>query len=146
MIITDHINLLPENPLTGKNENKLGFRFPDMSDPYDEEMGKKALSIANKNNIRVHKGVYVAVTGPNLETKAEYKYLRIIGADAVGMSTVPENIVARQMSLPCFAISVITDLCVEGKIEKVLVENVIAAAMKAEPQMTLIIKELIATS
>ena len=143
MIINDHISLLPENPLTGKNIDELGGRFPDMSEPYDNTMIAQGIDIGEKLGLRVHQGVYVGVTGPNLETKAEYKYLKIIGADAVGMSTVPENIVARQMNLPCFAISVITDLCY-GEIEKVAIEKVIAAAMKAEPEMTAIIKELIA--
>lgn len=146
MILNDHINLLPEHPLRGENMDELGDRFTDMIDAYDEQLIEKALSIASEKGIRVHKGVYAAVTGPALETKAEYKYLRIIGADAVGMSTIPENIVARHMGLPCFAISVITDLGVEGKIEKVIVANIIAAAMKAEPHMTTIIKELIAAS
>lgn len=143
MIINDHISLLPENPLTGQNLDELGGRFPDMSEPYSEVMIGQAMKIGKELGLRIHEGVYVGVTGPNLETKAEYKYLKIIGADAVGMSTVPENIVARQMGLPCFAISVITDLCY-GKIEKVTIEKVIAAAMKAEPGMTAIIKELIA--
>ncbi len=143
MIINDHINLMPENPLTGKNIDQLGGRFPDMSEPYDQQLIRQALKIAKDSNIRVHRGVYASVTGPNLETRAEYKYLKIIGADAVGMSTVPENIVARHMDLPCFAISVITDLCYPSAIKKVVVEEIIAAAMKAEPNMTKIIKELI---
>jgi len=143
MIIEDHINLLPQNPLTGKNEDEVGLRFPDMSDPYDEEMIEKAKGFAAKEGLRCHHGVYVSVPGPNLETKAEYKYLRIIGADAVGMSTVPENIAARHMGIPCFAISVITDLGVPGKFHKVSIEEVIEAAAVAEPGMTHIIKELI---
>lgn len=146
MIINDHINLLPEQPLRGDNLDELGARFPDMSDPYDEELISRALAIATENGIRAHEGVYVAVTGPSLETKAEYKYLRIIGADAVGMSTIPENLVARHMGLPCFAISVITDMCIEGQIEKIVVADLIAAAMKAQPHMTTIIKGLIAAS
>ena len=109
MVIEDHINLQPLNPLTGRNEAELGPRFPDMSEPYKAPLIKKALKIAAENNITCHKGVYVAVTGPNLETKAEYRYLRIIGGDAVGMSTVPEVIVANHMGLPVFAISVLTD-------------------------------------
>jgi purine-nucleoside phosphorylase len=144
MILKDHINLLPENPLRGKNHDELGPRFPDMSDPYDMELINKAVQIAEKNNIKVHLGVYAAVSGPNLETPSEYKYLSIIGADAVGMSTVPENLVARQMGIPCFAISVITDLGVENRIRKVSIEEVIQAASVAEPKMTLIMKELIA--
>ena len=145
MILKDHISLLPDNPLRGKNHDELGPRFPDMSDAYDAEMIKMALEIADKNDIKVHTGVYVAVPGPNLETPAEYKYLSIIGADAVGMSTIPENLVARQMGIPCFAISVITDIGVEGKIKKVTVEEVIDAAAKAEPKMTLLMKDLISS-
>jgi len=144
MILNDHINLLPENPLRGKNHEEFGPRFPDMSDAYDQDLISKALDIAAKNNIKVHTGVYAAVPGPNLETPAEYKYLSIIGADAVGMSTIPENLVARQMGIPCFAISVITDLGIEGKIKKVTIEEVVQAASIAEPKMTLIMKELIA--
>jgi purine-nucleoside phosphorylase len=143
MIINDHIDLLPENPLTGANLDQFGGRFPDMSDPYQASMIAEGISIGKELGINIHEGVYAGVTGPNLETKAEYKYLRTIGADAVGMSTIPENIVARHMEIPCFAISVITDLCF-GEIEKVSIEKVIAAAMKAEPGMTAIIKELVA--
>lgn len=143
MIINDHINLQPENPLTGPNEEKFGVRFPDMSDPYDRSMIDKGLEIAAKYSIKVHEGVYVAVPGPNLETRAEYKYLRTIGADAVGMSTVPENIVARHMGLPVFALSVITDMCTPEKVRKITVEEVIEAAMAAEPGMKKIMEELI---
>ena len=144
MIINDHINLQTENPLVGENLNELGDRFPDMSEPYDRALVSKGLTIAKENNIPAHEGVYVSVTGPNLETVAEYKYLRIIGADAVGMSTVPEVLVARHMDIPVFAMSVITDYGVPGKIEKINIDKIIAAAMKAEPGMTKIIKELIA--
>lgn len=144
MVMTDHINLHSENPLRGENLDELGPRFVDMYDPYDKELIDKALAIADEKNIKIHTGVYVSVTGPNLETPAEYKYLRIIGADAVGMSTIPEVIVARHMDLPVFAISVITDLGVIGKIEPINIEKVIAAAGKAEPNMTTIFKELIA--
>ena len=144
MIIEDHINLLPDTPLRGPNLDELGPRFPDMSQAYDRDLIRKAEEIAEKHNIRAHSGVYVAVSGPALETPAEYRYLRTIGADTVGMSTVPEVLVARHMGIPCFAISVITDLGVPGKIEEVTVEKVIAAAMKAEPGMTSIMKELIA--
>lgn len=143
MIIRDHINLLPENPLRGKNLDTLGPRFPDMSEPYNKTLIEKALSVAKANNITCHTGVYVVVTGPNLETPAEYKYLRIIGGDVVGMSTVPEVIVARHMGLPCFAISIITDMGVEGMIKEVSLDEIIAAANKAEPKMTMIMKELI---
>lgn len=144
MVINDHINLQPANPLRGPNLDELGARFPDMSEAYDQVMVGQAMELARAHNIPCHQGVYVSVPGPCLETVAEYKYLRIIGADAVGMSTVPENLAARHMDLPCFAISVITDLGVPGKIKKISIEEVIAAAKVAEPRMTLLIKELIA--
>ncbi len=143
MVIQDHINLQPENPLRGQNLDSFGPRFPDMSEPYDLNLIRQAESIAKEKDIRLHQGVYVAVSGPNLETRAEYKFLSLIGANAVGMSTVPENIVARQMDLPCFAVSVITDLCTPSKIQKVTVEEVIAAAHLAEPKLTLLMKEMI---
>jgi purine-nucleoside phosphorylase len=143
MIIEDHISLfLPENPLIGANI--MGDRFPDMSEPYDLEMIEKAKVIATQNNIEgVHCGTYVSVTGPQLETKAEYRLLRSLGADAVGMSTVPEVMVARQMGIPVFGISVITDMCIPETLKKAEIENILAAAYKAEPNMTLIIKQLI---
>jgi len=144
MVIEDHINLQPLNPLTGRNEAELGPRFPDMSEPYKAPLIKKALKIAAENNITCHKGVYVAVTGPNLETKAEYRYLRIIGGDAVGMSTVPEVIVANHMGLPVFAISVLTDEGFPDNLHPVSVEEILAVAHEAEPKMTLILKKLIA--
>ena len=144
MILNDHINLFPAHPLIGKNYPELGPRFPDMSDPYDESMIALARMIAAENNIKISVGTYAALTGPTLETPAEYKYVRVIGADAVGMSTVPEVIVARHMEIPCFAISIITDLGVPGKIKKVSVEDVIAVASRQEPKMTLIMSELIA--
>jgi len=143
MFISDHINLLPENPLTGKNINELGVRFPDMLEAYDHKMLAQAREIAEKLHIRAQTGVYVSVSGPNLETPAEYKFLRIIGADAVGMSTVPEVIVARQMEIPAFAVSVITDLCFEGSLKKLTLEEVIAAAQKSEPQLVQLMKELV---
>ena len=143
MIINDHINLIP-NPLIGKNNPDFGPRFPDMSDAYDKKLIERAVNIAKKHNIKVQKGVYTGVTGPTLETPAEYKYFRIIGSDAVGMSTVPEIIVAHQMGVPCFAMSIITDLGVPGKIVKVTHTDVQNVAEKAEPLMTLIMKELIA--
>jgi len=145
MVIDDHINLQPLNPLVGRNNAELGPRFPDMSEPYKKHLTEKALQIAAANNITCHKGVYVAVTGPNLETRAEYKYLRIIGGDAVGMSTVPEVIVANHMGLPVFAISVLTDEGFPEDLKPVSVEEIIAVASQAEPKLTLILKELIAT-
>ena len=144
MVIEDHINLQPHNPLTGRNEEELGPRFPDMSEPYQRDLIDKALNIAKANNITCHKGVYVGVTGPNLETKAEYKYLRIIGGDAVGMSTVPEVIVARHAGLTVFAISVLTDEGFPEVLKPVSLEEILAVAHVAEPKMTLILKELIA--
>ena len=143
MIINDHINLIP-NPLIGKNYSELGPRFPDMSNAYDKKLITKAEAIAKNNKIKVQKGVYTAVTGPTFETPSEYKYFRIIGSDAVGMSTVPEVIVARQMGISCFAISIITDLGVPSKIVKVTQTDVLNAAEKSEPLMTKIITELIA--
>jgi purine-nucleoside phosphorylase len=144
MIIDDHINLFPAHPLIGKNIDELGPRFPDMSTAYDKKMVVLAQEIAKENNIRVATGTYAGLTGPTLETPAEYKYVRAIGADAVGMSTVPEVIVARHMGIPCFAISIITDLGVEGKIEETSLEDVIEVANRQEPKMTIIMKELIA--
>ncbi|MDQ6480233.1 purine-nucleoside phosphorylase [Dyadobacter sp. LHD-138] len=144
MVLHDHISLfLPGNPLIGANMNELGDRFPDMSEPYDPDLIKNALEIARKNNIPVHTGTYVSVTGPQLETRAEYRLFRQLGADTVGMSTVPEIIAARQMNLKCFGLSVITDLCIPETLEKAEISKIIAAAEKAEPGMTLIIKALL---
>jgi purine-nucleoside phosphorylase len=142
MILDDHINLIP-NPLIGKHEPEFGARFPDMSETYDRGLIERALQIGRKNNYPVRQGCYVAVTGPTLETPKEYQYFRAIGGDAVGMSTVPEIIVAHQAGITCFAISIITDLGVPGKIVKVTLEDVTRVAAKAEPQMTHIMKELI---
>ena len=143
MIINDHINLFPSHPLIGKNIDELGPRFPDMMNTYDDKMIKLAQIIASEKNIPISTGVYAGLTGPTLETPAEYKYIRTIGADTVGMSTVPEIIVARHMNIPCFAMSIITDLGVPGKIQETSVEDVIAVANKTEPKMTAIMKELI---
>tara|TARA_B100001758_G_scaffold247943_1_gene268849 strand:+ start:14561 stop:15370 length:810 start_codon:yes stop_codon:yes gene_type:complete len=142
MILKDHICLIP-NPLIGPNLDELGPRFPDMSEPYCKNLITIAENIAKVNKIAVHKGIYVALTGPTLETPAEYKYMRIIGGDTVGMSTAPEVIVARHMEIPCFAISVITDLGIPGKIQKVTHEEIQKVSEKTEPKLTLIIKELI---
>ncbi len=144
MVFCDHINLQPGNPLIGSNIDELGPRWPDMFDTYDLEMRDQALHIAAKHHIPIHQGVYVSVPGPNLETPAEYKFLEVIGADAVGMSTVPEIIVARHMNIPCFAISVITDLCYPGALEPASIEKIIEAAGVAEPKLTKVFKELIA--
>jgi purine-nucleoside phosphorylase len=143
MVMLDHINLLGDNPLIGKNEDDLGPRFPDMSEPYSLELIALAEQIALENQIKMHKGVYVAVPGPNLETKAEYRFLRGTGADVVGMSTVPECIVANHMGLRVLGFSIITDECFPDALKPVSLEEVIAAAMQAEPKMTLIMKETI---
>lgn len=143
MIIEDHINLLGDNPLIGKNEDQLGPRFPDMSEPYSKDLINIALKIAEEKNIKVHKGVYVAVPGPNLETPAEYRFLRAIGADVVGMSTIPENIVANHMNIKVFGMSIITDECFPDNLKPVVLQEIIEAANQAEPKMTLIFKEII---
>lgn len=143
MIIHDHINMQSDNPLRGRNSESLGPRFPDMSEPYDKTMIDKGMKIAIKNNIRCHSGVYVSVNGPNLETRAEYRFLRLIGADAVGMSTVPEVIVANHMALPVFAISVLTDEGFPDTLKAVSLEEIIKTAEEAEPKMTKILKDLI---
>jgi purine-nucleoside phosphorylase len=143
MIMRDHINMLGDNPLIGRNEDEFGPRFPDMSEAYNLDLIKTAEKVAKENKIKVHKGVYVAVPGPNLETKAEYHFLRAIGADVVGMSTIPEDIVANHMGMKVLGISIITDECFPETLKKVNVEEIIAAAMAAEPKMTLIMKEVI---
>lgn len=143
MIMVDHINMLGDNPLIGKNEDELGPRFPDMSEPYNFELISLAENIALENKIKVQKGVYVAVPGPNLETRAEYRFLRATGADVVGMSTIPENIVANHMGMKVLGISIVTDECFPDSLKPVNVEEIIATAMQAEPKMTLIMKELI---
>jgi len=145
MIISDHINLFPTNPLIGPNVDELGPRFPDMSQAYSKDLIALAEKIAVNNQIKLVKGVYAGLTGPTLETPAEYFYTRAIGADAVGMSTVPEVIAARHMSIPCFGFSVITDLGVPGKIVEVTHEEVQQVASKAEKILTVIIKQMLAT-
>lgn len=143
MVINDHINLMP-NPLIGTHHTELGARFPDMSQTYDPELIKKARKVSAELGVSFREGSYVGVTGPTLETPKEYEYLRIIGADAVGMSTVPEVIVAHQMGIRVFAVSVITDLGVPGKIQKLTHQDVIEAAEKTAPKLTSLIIQLIA--
>jgi purine-nucleoside phosphorylase len=143
VLINDHINLFPENPLHGPNLEELGPRFPDMSRVYDYDLINKAAVVARRNNILVHKGVYVGVQGPTFETPAEYKYLRVIGGDAVGMSSVPEAIVAHHMGIVVMAMSVVTDSGVPGEIVEITHKDVQDVAEKAEPKMTLILKELL---
>ena len=145
MVINDHINLFPTNPLIGPNNPELGPRFPDMSEAYKKTYINFAFDIAKKHNIKLHQGVYAGLTGPTFETPAEYKYIRIIGADAVGMSTVPEVIAARHMGINVFGISVITDLGVEGSIVAVSHEHVIENAKKNEKNLVLLVKELVKT-
>ena len=143
MVIEDHINLIKDNPLIGPNNENLGTRFPDMGHAYDKELILKVIAIADQHNLPLRKGVYAAVSGPTFETPAEYKYIRTIGADAVGMSTVPEVIAARHMGLRCLAFAMITDLGIPGKIVTVTHEDVIRAATLIEPEMTKILIELL---
>ena len=143
MLIEDHINLFPEHPLHGKNYKELGTRFPDMSEAYNKELRLKAMEIANKKNIKLQHGVYVGLTGPTFETPAEYNYLRIIGGDAVGMSTVPDVIVANHAGMKVLAFSIITDLGVIGKIVEVSHEEVQIAAKIAQPKMAEIMRAIV---
>lgn len=144
VFIEDHISLLPDSPLRGANNEEFGPRFPDMSAPYDKRLISAALKVAQTHNIVAHRGVYVSAPGPNLETRAEYRYMRIIGGDVVGMSTVPEVIVANHMSLPVFAVSVVTDEGFHEDLQPISIDDIITAANDAEPNMTFILKELIA--
>ncbi|WP_375417375.1 purine-nucleoside phosphorylase [uncultured Hymenobacter sp.] len=146
MLIDDHINLQPTNPLIGPNLDALGPRFPDMHQPYDPTLLARAEAAAERLGLlaQVRRGVYASVPGPMLETPAEYRYLRLIGADAVGMSTVPEVIAARHLSLPVLAISVITDLCAPGQLKPVVIQEILAAAAAAEPRLTALIKAVLA--
>lgn len=143
MLIDDHINLLPDNPLRGENYEIFGPRFPDMSEPYALSLNKKLKQIAKTKKIKLNEGVYTAVMGPNLETRAEYRFLRHIGSDAVGMSTVPEVIVANHMGLPCCAVSVLTDDCDPDNLKPVNLKEIVKVAGKAEPKLTELYVELI---
>jgi len=144
MLLTDHINLQGANPLIGPNVDAWGPRFPDMSEPYDRELRRWAEEAALEQAIPLRQGVYAAVAGPNLETPAEYRWLRAIGADAVGMSTVPEVIVARHMGLRALAVSVITDECFPDALEPVSIADVLAAAAEAEPSLTAVLRAVAA--
>jgi purine-nucleoside phosphorylase len=139
MVIDDHINLMGGNPLIGINDDRLGPRFPDMAQPYDPALIGRALAIARREDFAAHKGVFVAVLGPNLETRAEYRFLRLIGADAVGMSTVPEVIVAVHCGLRVLGLSIITDICLPDALKPVDVAEIIATANAAEPKLRKII-------
>lgn len=143
MLLTDHINLLGANPLIGPNVDAWGPRFPDMSEPYDKDLRKEAHIVALEEGIRLQEGVYVAVSGPALETRAEYRFLRTIGGDAVGMSTVPEAIVANHMGLRVMAVSVITDMGLPDALEPLALEDVLAAAAEAEPKLTALVKGVV---
>jgi purine-nucleoside phosphorylase len=143
MLIDDHINLQPDNPLRGENFEVLGPRFPDMSEPYSKKINKLLIKIAKEKKIKLNEGVYVAVIGPNLETRAEYRFLHQIGADAVGMSTVPEVLVANHMGLPCCAVSVLTDDCDPDNLKPAVISEIIEIAGKAEAKLTELYVELI---
>ncbi|MEM8865582.1 MAG: purine-nucleoside phosphorylase [Planctomycetota bacterium] len=144
MIIDDHINLMGDNPLVGINDDRLGPRFPDMSAPYDPELVDVGLAIARREDFVAHKGVSVAVTGPNLETRAEYRFLRLIGADVVGMSTVPEVIVAVHCGLRVFGVAVITDMCLPDALEVANVDEIIATANGAAPKLRALMEGILA--
>lgn len=145
VFISDHINLQPDNPLRGENDERLGPRFPDMLHTYDKRLIARALKIAHRESIRAHEGIYAALPGPNLETPAEYRYLNRIGADLVGMSTVPEVLVAKHMELPVFVASIVSNQCYPiDQLSETTVEEVIAVVQGAEPRLRLIVRELLA--
>jgi purine-nucleoside phosphorylase len=139
MVIDDHINFLGGNPLVGINDDRLGPRFPDMCQPYDAKLVEKSLEIARRENFAAHRGVYVAVLGPNLETRAEYRFLRMIGADVVGMSTVPEVIVAVHSGMRVLGLSIVTDLCLPDALQPAAIETILAHAAAAEPKLRAIV-------
>jgi purine-nucleoside phosphorylase len=144
MLIDDHINLQPENPLRGPNHDELGSRFPDMLEPYSKNLNGMLKDIAREQGITLNEGVYVSVPGPNLETRAEYRFLRIIGADAVGMSTVPEVIACNHMGVPCCAVSILTDACDPARLKKTTIEEIVQVAQNGEGALTQLYTELIA--
>jgi purine-nucleoside phosphorylase len=144
MVIEDHINLMSGNPLVGVNDDRLGPRFPDMSAPYDRQFICRALEIARRENFAAHKGVYVAVTGPNLETRAEYRFLRAIGADVVGMSTVPEVLVAVHAGMRVLGLSIVTDMCLPDALRPAEIESILATAARAEPNLRKIVLGILA--
>ena len=144
MLIADHINLLGDSPLIGPNMDELGPRFPDMSEPYDPALQRLALEVAKQLGITLQRGVYVAVTGPNLETRAEYRFLKAMGADVVGMSTVPEVIVAVHSGMKVLGISIVTDRCLPDALEPAKVEDIVRVAAEAEPKLTGLIRGTIA--
>jgi purine-nucleoside phosphorylase len=143
MIIEDHINLMGDNPLIGKNDDRLGPRFPDMCRPYDPELIAITQRVALEERIVCHKGVFVAVPGPNLETRAEYRFLRAIGADVVGMSTVPEVIVGVHSGLRTLGLSVITDICLPDALEPVVLEDILATAAAAEKKLRTLVRRVV---
>ncbi|TWU17523.1 Purine nucleoside phosphorylase 1 [Novipirellula galeiformis] len=143
MVIEDQINLMGDNPLIGVNDDRLGPRFPDMCEPYDQQWVDRAMEIGRREGIPVHKGVFVAVTGPNLETRAEYRFLRMIGADVVGMSTVPETIVAVHCGLKVVGLSVITDMCLPDALKPADVNEIIATANAAAPKLETMVREIV---
>ena len=143
MLITDHINFIPDHPLRGKNEDRFGPRFVDMHEPYSHKMIAKMEQIADRMNVPIQKGIYLALQGPTFETPAEYRMVKLVGADAVGMSTVPEVIVAKHMGMTCFGISVITDLGVEGIVEEVSHEEVQEVAKKSEKIVGKLVEEFV---
>jgi purine-nucleoside phosphorylase len=140
MLITDHINLIGDNPLIGPNDDKQGPRFPDMSAPYDQDLANSARAVAKKNGIALREGVYVAVAGPNLETRAEYRFLRTIGADVVGMSTVPEVIVAVHAGMHVLGLTIVTDMCIPDHLEAASLERILKVAHGAEPKLTSVVR------
>lgn len=145
IVIEDHINLMGDNPLIGVNDDRLGPRFPDMSQPYDQKLIDRTLEIARRENIVAHKGIFVAVAGPNLETRAEYRFLRTIGADIVGMSTVPEVIVAVHAGLRVLGLSIVTDMCLPDALQPANIDHIIRIANEAQPRLTKLVTDVLAS-